>query len=272
MTDTHQEFRSHLFFKAGLYETVPFAQEVGGVWAVGARNDGMCLPCRRESIFAIAETRVAVRSTGSLTEWPGSPVFRSGIHVIELQCSRNRDHLLAFAILSGKGWMMKVGQWPSIADLGLASLRRFDAVLHDSDRKELATAIGLHAHGVGVGSLVYLRRILERLVHEAELRVGVGNASNSQTRMVDRIKALKGEIPEFLTEKPALYSVLSLGIHELSEEDCLGAFPVVKSAIEQIIEEKLAQRLRAAARERTQKELDALGQRLSRETDGAGPS
>lgn len=270
MTDTHQEFRAHLFFKAGLYEKVPFAPDIGGVWAVGARNDGMCLPCRRDSTLVIAEPRVVVHNNGPLTEWPGSPAFRSGIHVIELTCSRNRDHLLVFAVLNGKGWMMKIGQWPSIADIGLGELRRFDRILGDTDRKELATAIGLHAHGVGVGSFVYLRRILERLIREAEARVGA--PENSQARIVDRIKALKGEIPEFLTQTPNLYGLLSVDIHELAEDDCLAAFPVVASAINEIIEEKLAAKLRTEARERTRRELDALGKKHSRDVGGADAS
>jgi len=32
---------------------------------------------------------------------------------------------------------------------------------------ELSTAIGLYSHGVGIGSLIYLRRVFEFLIDEA---------------------------------------------------------------------------------------------------------
>ena len=41
-------------------------------------------------------------------------------------------------------------------------------MISKEDRKELGTAIGLFASGVGAGSYVYLRRILERLVYQAK--------------------------------------------------------------------------------------------------------
>lgn len=39
-------------------------------------------------------------------------------------------------------------------------------------------------------------------------------------------------------EAANLYKVLSGGVHELSEEECLRAFPVVRAAIELILKER----------------------------------
>lgn len=48
---------------------------------------------------------------------------------------------------------------------------------------------------------------------------------------------LKNSIPEFPVNNKTLYSILSKGIHELSEEECLDIFPVLKTAIEYILDE-----------------------------------
>jgi hypothetical protein len=42
-------------------------------------------------------------------------------------------------------------------------------------------------------------------------------------------------------EHKVLYAILSKGIHELSEEECLQAFPVVRLGIELILDEKIEQ-------------------------------
>jgi hypothetical protein len=57
--------------------------------------------------------------------------------------------------------------------------------------------------------------------------------------MGERIELLKDELPEFLVENKAMYSILSKGIHELSEEECLTAFPILKVGIEIILDVKL---------------------------------
>ena len=253
MHSAQQQFRDRLFFKAGLYEQIPVTFDMGGVWATGERTDGHCVPCRRESTMVITRRQDSHAS------------YNSGVNIVELECSRDCNHVIVYAILSGSGWMMKIGQWPSIADIGLGELRRFDGVLDDTDRSEFARAIGLNAHGVGVGAFVYLRRILERLVREAEQQLQP--PVDASARMVDRIKALKDVVPRFLTDNPLLYGVLSQGIHELSEQDCLAAFPVVRAAIEEVMEEKRTQKSRAAAREKTRRELGALTQKRSPNTD-----
>ena len=60
------------------------------------------------------------------------------------------------------------------------------------------------------------------------------------SKISDRIKLLKNLLPEFLVEHPHMYSILSKGIHELSEEDCLKHFEALKVGIELILDEKLS--------------------------------
>ena len=61
---------------------------------------------------------------------------------------------------------------PTVADMTFPELDAYKHVISKEDRKELGTAIGLFASGVGAGSYVYLRRILERLNYQAKTTAG----------------------------------------------------------------------------------------------------
>ncbi len=139
-------------------------------------------------------------------------------------------------------FLEKIGQTPSIADLHISKIREYSSVLKKDKLKEFTKAIGLAANGVGIGSFVYLRRIFESLIEEAHIIAkeqsnwdeGIYNSS----RMNERIKLLDHQLPEFLVDNKELYGILSKGIHELEENECLTYFETVKVGIELILDEK----------------------------------
>ena len=125
-------------------------------------------------------------------------------------------------------------------------------------KKELGTAIGLFASGVGAGSYVYLRRILERLVYKAKGAApdAINNEMIERARVAEKIKMLEGYLPDILVKNTTIYGILSKGIHELSEEECRKYFPVVKECIYQILGMWESER-------RKQADEDALSKALS---------
>ena len=149
----------------------------------------------------------------------------------------NERHHLDYIVLTTDNSMMKIGQYPSVADMTFPELDAYKHVISKEDRKELGTAIGLFASGVGAGSYVYLRRILERLVFQAKATAGdeVNDEEFEQAKVAERIKLLQGYLPEILIKNTIIYGILSKGIHELSEEECRKYFPVVKECIYQIL-------------------------------------
>ena len=155
----------------------------------------------------------------------------------EFVCSMDEKHHLDFTVLVNDSSFMKIGQYPSIADMTFSKLDDYKHVISKQDRRELGTAIGLFANGIGAGSYVYLRRILERLVYQAKENTGdkIDNDAFENARVADRIKMLKGYVPDILIQNTMIYGILSKGIHELSEEECLSYFPVVKECIFQIL-------------------------------------
>jgi hypothetical protein len=140
-------------------------------------------------------------------------------------------------------------------------------VLTKADFKELNKAIGLAAHGVGVGSFVYLRRIFENLVDAAYQIAknddGWNDEAYHQGRMAERIQLLAGHLPDFLVENHVMYKILSQGLHELTENDCLEAFPVLKMGIELVLDEKLAAAARQRKLEQAKKAIHGLVSKAS---------
>ena len=127
----------------------------------------------------------------------------------------------------------------------------------------MVRAIGLAAHGIGIGSFVYLRRVFESLVEEAHKSAlsdaeAFDEVSYCKARMDDKIKMLKTHLPITLCENAKLYSVLSVGIHDLSEEECNKYFVIVRSGIELILNEKLRILEDDRNKNRIEKELNNL--------------
>lgn len=161
------------------------------------------------------------------------------VMVFQYRCALNDNHFADFVVRANGNTLVKIGQYPSVADLTFPELERYKKVLNETERRELRRAIGLYSAGIGAGSYVYLRRVFERIL--AQARTNAGDAINSvaydTARVKDKISMLKDYLPTMLTSNVALYGILSKGIHELSEEECITYFPVVKDCIFMILDE-----------------------------------
>lgn len=112
---------------------------------------------------------------------------------------------------------------------------------------ELVTAIMISINGGGIGSYVYLRRIFEGIVfEEAERAISEGVIDREEfgkMKMDEKIVAIKDYLPAFLFDHhKELYCILSLGVHQLDEDDCLNFYPVLYDCIILILDDRLAQR------------------------------
>jgi len=134
-------------------------------------------------------------------------------------------------------------------------VKRYARVLEKTKLDEIIRATGLNAHGIGVGAYVYLRRVFEFLVEKAHKSAandgGWDESQYAVSRMDEKISLLRSHLPRFLVENKAMYSLLSKGIHELSENECLKHFDPLYTGIELILDELLVQH------EREQKEAKA---------------
>lgn len=175
-------------------------------------------------------------------------------------CSMSDEHHLDYIVLTTQNSMRKIGQYPSVADMTFPELDAYKHVISKEDRKELGTAIGLFASGVGAGSYVYLRRILERLVYQAKETAAnvIDNEMFERARVAEKIKMLEGYLPDILVKNATIYGILSKGIHELSEEECRKYFPVVKGCIYQILGMWESERRKKADEDALSKALSSI--------------
>ena len=86
---------------------------------------------------------------------------------------------------------------------------------------------------------LYLRRIFERIIDAAKQKAISAGTLDEQTykdaHVDERIKMLANYLPKTLVESTAFYGIVSKGIHELSEEDCIAYFPVLREFIFMIL-------------------------------------
>lgn len=197
------------------------------------RSDGYCPHCARESTFIYRPA-----NTDSLGADDHGPHYQGSV---TLNCARNEIHFLRFYVSCVSGRLQKVGQDPSFASIALDQSKQYASLLGKEYASEFHKAIGLAAHGVGIGSYVYMRRIFERLIQnrfdEFKSQENWADADFRQMRMGERIKLLRDHLPDFLVRNTKIYSIMSLGVHELDEETCLAFFEVIRGAIIVILEE-----------------------------------
>jgi hypothetical protein len=185
------------------------------------------------------------------------PTYYDRTTLVTLKCLRTEVYFEFYFVTYKKTnnenyFLHKIGQIPSIADLHISQIKDYNKVLPKEKLKEFTKAIGLAANGVGIGSFVYLRRIFEFLIEEAHIKAQKEESWDesvyNKSRMNEKIGILKNELPEFLVEHKEIYGILSKGIHELEEQECLVHFVPVRTGIEMILDDKIIEHEKADRR------------------------
>lgn len=180
--------------------------------------------------------------------WNWDKKYSSDTHVMVFQfrCTMCEGHTLDYAVLNMHDHLIKIGQYPSIADLSSDELQEYRKDIDEQSFKELRRAIGLHAQGIGVGSYVYLRKVFERILNKAGDEAISDGAIDEEilrkSKVDEKIRLLKDYLPKALSGNAVFYGIVSKGIHELSEEECIQYFPVLKSCIVLILRQWKKQR------------------------------
>lgn len=182
---------------------------------------------------------------------------------IKFQCAMDDNHYISFALKADENEITKIGQFPSQYMISAPIVDKYKKILEYDDRKSLNKAIALYSQNIGIGSFSYIRRVFENLVNEAVLKVqNIEDEEFKKLRVKDKIKRAKEHLPEFLVENSQIYSILSKGVHELSEGECLTYFPVIKDSVIFILEQKSEEREKAKLKERLSKDINRISSAL----------
>jgi hypothetical protein len=217
--------------------------------------DCHCYGCERHSVLVCNQSEYTRRYT-----------YDNHIFPLVFTCTRNQSHVTTFLFRAHEGEVEKIGQFPSLGDLAATDLQKYRPVLTKERYRELVRGIGLASHDVGIGAFIYLRRVFEYLIESAHLKAksipGWDETSFEKSRMDEKIQLLKTSLPQFLVENRVLYKILSFGVHELSEEECLRVFPAVKIGIELILDDELERHKREKKIEAAKDALNLTAQGL----------
>jgi hypothetical protein len=261
-----------LVLKTSLYQSYEFndndISKLYNYLKIKTNFDCYCIDCGKESTFI---SKSATHYSNTKSDQIHELSAASSVNFIA-RCTRNQDHYsqdhyitIIFKVDDKK--ITKIGQYPSIADISIVDIKKYHSLLGNEKYRELNRAAGLFSHGIGIGSFVYLRRIFEDLIEEAHLKANISSdwdelEYNKLRSMADKISTLESYLPNFLTANKGMYSILSKGIHELGEEECLEMFPIMKLSIELILDEKLQQKEREKKLSSASKAISSLVQKL----------
>ncbi|MCM3396804.1 hypothetical protein M3638_02985 [Oceanobacillus profundus] len=256
----HQLTTEFLLLKLSLYEKISFEDEDLQFLDRFVSKydmeqfDGYCVDCQKDSTFKkavlnrIPEAKAFLSSSPTPLITLEERLFKNiqGEHNLNYKCQRNENHRYHFYFKIESNELTKIGQYPSVADLELHKIKRYRSLLKD-DYRDFSKAIGLYSHGIGAGSYVYLRRIFENLINQQKDIALKSDTSLSEIvfnkgRMDDKILYIKDFLPDLLVQNRNIYGILSKGIHELSESQCLDMFPKLELGIEIILDWKLAEK------------------------------
>lgn len=199
--------------------------------------DLYCIECERHSTFRSLPLEI-----GNLVQ-KDKEQNQNNYFGTTLTCARDSEHHIVSFFHYKQKTLTKIGQLPSIADIGIASKVKYRKILGQNTYRDLTKAIGLKAHGIGIGSYIYLRRIFENLIEDAhknaQLATDWKDDEFQKSRMDEKIDLLKFFLPEFLVENRGIYSILSKGVHALNEDECLQHFDILLIGIEIILDQKI---------------------------------
>ena len=260
---------------SGLYNKVEVTEEVFSDLTNFYRGYGeievFCPRCEKDRVFKRPTSYWANDNRKDKNAFSELfPSYRFNIEQYNFECTKDSNHKLFYTIMcfveNNKKYMIKIGQFPSRTDLSRPTFLKYKK-LKNNYYQDLNRATGLFDSGIGIGSFIYLRRIIEQLIEQAGNRA-INEAKitseqfefrkidcERQTRntVVEKIILLRGYLPDVMADSPQIYSIVSKGVHELSEEECLGYFPILQSGIQMILDDLLAQQQRLE-NERTYKD------------------
>lgn len=234
--------------------------------------DTFCPLCRDNSVFQREDRTPSEIMAGMVTPGGGydwSAKTEPLIFSMTFYCSRDKNHKMIFVFRKLREELSKIGEYPSRADRETPILSIYEKELSDQ-YENYKSAIYLFNHGIGIGSYAYLRRVLETIINQVASQTYEGTENWSldkwkkDKRFSDMILDLKDHLPDFLVENPNIYSVLSKGLHELDENECLEYFPIIRGVIEEILDDRIEQSERDNRRKLVSSQLTRIQSELKK--------
>ncbi|WP_052085191.1 hypothetical protein [Cellulophaga sp. E6(2014)] len=241
--------------------------------------DSYCPICKKDTTFNnqdsdSQELSDLVGDAGMYSGFPGSnkeitlieELEKKCVFVKKFNCPRKPNdsaHNQIFIFRVQNRTLIKIGQHPTLADLTKEEIKKYRK-LNTEIYSELNRAVGLATHGVGIGSFVYLRRIIEKhivypIINQLLIEKTLTEEQIAQSDFKGKINFAKARLPQFLVENKKIYSILSKGIHELDEEECKEYFPILRTGIEIILDEQIEKNEKEKKNKLVSEQINKMG-------------
>lgn len=156
---------------------------------------------------------------------------KGALLVKEYQCCLSSFHRKyeIFYRDRGSDKIIKIGQYPSAYDTASQEyLEKLKVVCGNRKAKEMSKyvkkALTMESFGYGIPALLYMRRAFEQLISISEEK---NELENTGEKMFERIKN-NPLLPKEIKENARLYNIISEGIHNETEEECMELFKLIK--------------------------------------------
>lgn len=174
------------------------------------------------------------------------------------------DLIMLFKIVD-ENTIMKVGQSPSIYDMNEEiNNKSFIKELGKEYASYFKTACSLNSFNSNIGAMTYLRRIFEKILLDCFIAnqsdIEIEQEEFLKLRMDEKLSKLKSFLPSIIFDNGynKVYTKVSDGIHNLSEEECEQLFIPLRMAIEEILIEKIELKNKKIRQEKLGKELQNI--------------
>lgn len=182
--------------------------------------------------------------------------------IAKADCGHNL--IMLFKIID-ENTIMKVGQSPSVYDMNEEiNNKTFLKELGEEYSSYYKTACSLNSYNNNIGAMTYLRRIFEKILldcfDENKCSIDIEQKEFIKLKMDEKLSKLKRFLPSIIFESgySKLYTKVSDGIHNLSEEECEKLFSPLKMAIEEILIEKIELKNKTIRQEKVGKQLQNI--------------
>lgn len=254
------------YFETPLYELLIYSQIEEGENLFNIDVDAYSSKNHTDTTYAVEYSWI----TKTNRAYSGNTENCAGFGFVTLECKRKDNDTLRFFIYNDEinKFVMKVGQMPSIADLQFSDIeRKYKKVLSEQYLNEFKKAIVSASHGYGVAAFIYLRRIFENLILET-FQLNVNNFKILEKnfllkKMEEKINIINKFLPSQLVAMKSIYGILSLGVHQLNENDCLTYFQPLKLSIELILDQKIKVDAEKKKDEDVKKQIQHITQKLN---------
>ena len=247
----------NLMLTGGIYSSIDVDEHVKQslIYASNAPQslDLYCSKCNCEKTYVYTSTEAVSKMGNVRFIYAGQSCRVCRLTSYFYKCA-SCGQIVYYQFYCADDKLIKLAQYPTLVDVRRDEYKRYEKnKLIDKDYfKEIYKAETCMSSGYFVAAYIYLRRVLENLIKNVfeknKEEIGSTLEEFSVLRMDKKLSKISEYLPLDKGLYTPLYSLLSEGIHALSESECESNYKLIMCVVLDILAEEQADRERIARR------------------------